>query len=486
MTEGIWQDVRYAVRTLRRSPGFTLAAVLTLGLSIGGNMAIFSVMRAVLLEPLPYADADRLVMLNERWPNSSGGRPVSMQNYLDWAQQNTVFERTAAVSWGSVTVSDGPQPIYVEGALVSPSYFDVFGLRAALGRSFASDEDQPGRQHVVVISHRLWVSQFGSDPMVIGKPVRLDGEAHTVIGVMAPRTSVHFLDPQLWRPLAFEVLPPRGSRGLRWTVAKLKDRVTLGQARAQMDLIGARLADAHPEANRGYGVLVEAYPRPVGQNVEPSLYLLSAAVALVLLIACVNLANLALARGSARSRDVAIRAALGAARARLVRQFLTEHLVIAVVGGICGAVVGYGILGALKTAIPTTGIRAAFPQDTVITMDAPVWLFALGLSVISGVAFGLAPAIGATGVPLTGAMTGEGHSGLTASRRQRRFRHGLVVAEVALAFVLLTGAALLIQSLFTLTNRIGAGFDSTNVLTAGLPTALTRFDSGAAHNWYSG
>ena len=224
------------------------------------------------------------------------------------------------------------------------------------------------------------------DAAVVGRPVRLDGEVYTIIGVMPARTSIDFLDPQLWRPLTFDVLPPRSAHELQWAIAKLQPGVTLEQARSQMDAIGDRLAREDPESNKNYGVVVEPFPRPVGIDVEASLYLL-AAVGAVLLIACVNLANLALARGAARAQEVAIRAALVAGRGRLVRQFLTEHLVIAVGGGLCGVAVSYAVLAVMKSAIPTTGLRAAFPPDTVIAMDAPVWLFALGLSVLSGIAY---------------------------------------------------------------------------------------------------
>jgi len=484
MIESVLFDARYAVRSLRRSPGFMLAAVVTLGLAIGANSAIFTVVRAVLLQPLPYADADRMVMLGERWPNLTGLRPASMVNYLDWAQQSTVFAKIAAVSWGSVTVNDGPQPTFVEGALVSASYFEVFGLRAALGRTFASGEDQPGRAQVVVLSHRLWVSQFGSDQEIVGRAIRLDGEPHTVIGVMPPRTSLHFLDPLLWRPLAFERLPPRGSRGLRWAVAKLESGITLTQAQAEMNAIAERLAGAYPDSNKGYGVLVDPYPRPIGLNVEPTLYLLFAAVGVVLLIACVNLASLALARGRTKSREVAIRSALGASRSRIIRQSLLEHGMIAGAGAACGGLIGYAAVKLLANTIPTTGLRAAFPPDTVIETDVIVWLFALGLAACSGIAFGLAPALGATRVSVTSSMAGAGHPGMSTGPTQQRSRTILVGVEVALAFVLLTTAVLLTQSLLTLTNRVAGGFDSSNVVTAGLPTPLSRFESGAAHNAY--
>lgn len=484
MIESLLRDTRYAARSLRRSPGFLVTAVLTLGLALGANSAIFAVVRTVLLQPLPYADADRLVILGERWPNLTGARPVSMLNYLDWTQQNTVFETIAAVSWGSVTVNDGPQPIFVEGALVSPSYFEVFGLRAALGRTFTPEDDDPGRSRVVVLSHRLWASQFGSDLAIVDKAIRLDGELYTVIGVMPPRTSVHFIDPLLWRPLVFDGLPPRGSRGLRWAAGKLKTDVTLAQARAEMNAIGDRLASAYPEANKGFGIAVDPYPRPVGLNVEPSLYLLFAAVGVVLLIACVNLASLALARGRTRARDVAIQAAVGASRTQLIRQSLIEHLLIAAGGAACGGLIGYAFLTVLTNRLPTTGLRAAFPPDTVIETDATIWFFTLALATCSGIAFGLAPALGVSRVSFMAALAGDARAGMSAGPAQRRSRTILVGVEVAFAFVLLTTAVLLTQSLLVLTNRIGSGFDPTNVVTAGLPTPLSRFESGEAHNAY--
>ena len=188
-----------------------MTVVVTLAIGIGANTAVFSVVRSVLLEPRPYADADRLVTLNELWPRLPGPRPVSMLNYQDWARQNTTFDRIATVSWGSVTVSGAGEPVYVNGSTVSPDYFEVFGLRAAVGRTFLPDEDQPGRDRVVVLGHRLWASQFGANPAIVGTSIRLDGQSYRVIGVMPPHTSIEFLDPQLWRPLTFDTFPPRGS-----------------------------------------------------------------------------------------------------------------------------------------------------------------------------------------------------------------------------------------------------------------------------------
>ncbi|HEV3063523.1 MAG TPA: ABC transporter permease [Vicinamibacterales bacterium] len=480
-------DIRYALRLMRKSPSATVIAVLTMAIGVGANTAIFSLIRAVLLKPLPYADASRLVLLGERWPTLPGPRIISRLNYRDWTEQNTVFERMAAVTWGNVTVSGGNPPVHVEGALVTPGYFDVFGLRAASGRTFAPNEDQPGRDHVVVLSHRLWSSRFGRDPAILGTSIRLDGELYMIIGVMPAGTSVEFgfnlSDPQLWRPLSAEAPPPRGAHDLRSAAAKMKAGVTLEQARAQMDAIGDRLARQYPDTNKGYGVVVQPFPRPVGLHVESSLYLLFGAAAVVLLLACVNLANLAIARGAAMAREAAIRTALGAGRAHINRQILTEHLLVAAAGGLCGVMAGYGMLAMLKTGMPTRGVRVAFPADTSISVDAWVWLFAFGLTALSGVVSGLLPTIGMASRPLVADLR-EGSAGGGTGRASRRLQRALVVAEVALAFTLLTGAGLLIQSLFVLTHRIDAGFDSTNLLTARLPIPETRFASGIAYNAY--
>jgi putative ABC transport system permease protein len=480
--EALLHDIRYALRTLRRQRAFAATAVLTVAVGVGANVALFSVIRSVLLTSQPYDDADRIVTINEQWPSLQGGRPVSMQNYRDWAQQNTVFERIAAVSWGSVTIGNGRQSAYVNGSLVSPSYFDVFQLRAALGRTFAPDEDQPGRDRVVILSHRLWSTEFDADPAVVGRTVRLDGDNYVVIGVMPPRTSIEFLDPQLWRPLTFEVPPPRGSRVLRQAVARLKPGVTLAAARSEMTVIANQLARAYPESNKGFGVIVERISPPVGLDVETSLYLLFAAVGTVLLIACVNLATIATARGTARAGEVAIRTAIGAGRGRLVRQFLTEHVVLGVIGGLCGTALAYVLVRGLIGLVPTSGLRAAFPPDTPIGIDRVVWVFALGVSVLSGLAFGLAPALSATAGSLAAVIRGASSTSASPDRRHVTLRRGLVIAQLALAFVLVSSASLVVRGFITLSQRVAAGFDSTHVLTAGLPTPLARFDSAATLN----
>ena len=478
--EDLIVDLRYACRACARQPGFTMTVVVTLAIGIGANTAMFSVVRSVLLEPRPYANADRLVTLSELWPQLPGPRPVSMLNYQDWVGQNTVFDRIAAVSWGSVTVSGVGESVYVNGSTVSPAYFDVFGLRAALGRTFLPGEDQPGRDRVVVIGHRLWISQFAANPAIVGTSIRLDGQSYTIVGVMPPHSSIEFLDPQIWRPLTFDTLPPRGSRTLRLAVARLKPGVTRDQAQTEMQVIAKRLAAQYPESNRDYGVVVEALTGPVGPSVETSLYLLFGAAGLVLIIACVNLAALALTRGGTRTREVGIRLALGATRGRLMRQFLTEHLVLGMCGGLVGIALGYGLMTIMKAAIPTTGLRAAFPPDTVIGVDGWGWLFAVALSAISGLSFGLAPTIVATRQSLTAAITPGGGPLMAWSRA--RGRHFLIAVQLAGAFVLVVSASALVRGFVALSARVESGFTATNVLTAQVPTPYRRFESAVALN----
>jgi putative ABC transport system permease protein len=488
---GIVQDMRYALRGLWKCPGFTTVAVLTLTICVGANAAVFATIRAVLFKTPPYADPERLVLLGETRPDTPGySGAISAPNYLDWVQQNTVFEQMAAVTGGGGTLTGGTrEPVYVRGRTVSASYFDVFGMGAALGRTFAPNEDHATKNHVVVLSHRLWASQFGSDPAVIGKPVRLDREVYTVIGVMPPGSGVDLLDPELWTPRdlgreggASTVggATSRTRRDLNRAVARLKRGVTIERARSQMDEIARRLSKAYPESNRGWGVSVQPWPRPVSAGFEQSLYLLCAATGIVFLIGCVNLANLALVRGIARSRELAIRLALGARRAELVRQLLMESVVIAIVGGLGGLLVGYATVWAMAVSLPSAGVSRVMPAETVISIDAGVWLFALAISALSPFACGLGPALRSTASLVASSIRERG----TDNRAQPRLRRTLIVAEVALAFALVTTAGLLIKSVYSLQHQIAAGVDSTNVLTAGIPISARQFDNPQTLNAY--
>jgi predicted permease len=472
------QDVRYGCRTLLKSPGFTVVAVATLAIGIGGNTAIFSFVDGALLKPLPYADADRIVQVLEK-PPGGGRNGISTLNYLDWQKDNTVFEYMAARTGGSVTLTGLNEPLQLRGSRVSAHYFDIFHVKVAAGRTFMDGEDQPGKDHVAILSHALWQSQFGADPSVIGRSIVLDGTPHTIIGILPGGGVFDRWYSQIWRPLAFE--RQNMTRNFHWfgALAKLKRGVTLDQARAQMDTIGARIAHDYPDSNKGWGVAVDQFSELlVGRQVRTYLYVLLAAVGMVLLIGCVNLANLTLARGTVREREIAIRSSLGAGRWRLVRQLLTESVLLSVFGGLFGVALGYVTMAALRAAVP----RFTLPPEAEITMDGRVLLFALSVSVLTGILFGLAPALQATRSNLAGSMK-EGGRGASAGGFGSRVRSALVVSEVAVAFVLLTGAGLLMRSFFEILH-VDPGFDSTNVITAGLPIPEKRFQDPAQLSAY--
>lgn len=472
------QDLRFGLRTLWKSPAFTAVAVATLAIGIGANTAIFSFVDGVLLKPLPYTDPDRILRVLEK-PPGGGRNGISTLNFLDWQKDNTVFDYMAAQTGDSTTLTGNGEPVQLRAGLVSPHYFDIFGVTAVLGRAFAGDEDQAGKDHVVILGHPLWATQFGADPNIVGRTILLDGEPNTVIGVLPAGGAFDRAYNQLWRPLAFK--PSNMTRNFHWfgSFAKLKSGVTLQKARAQMDAIGARIAHDYPDSNKGWGVNVERYSEVlVGNQVRQSLYVLLAAVGMVLLIGCANLANLTLARGTAREREVAIRSSLGAGRWRLVRQFLTENVLLSLCGGLLGVAVGYATMASLKMALPPFTL----PREANVTMDGRVLLFALLLSGFTGILFGLAPALHATRPDLAGSMK-EGGRGASAGGARQRVRGALVVTEMALAFLLLTGAGLLIRSFFAMQN-VDTGFDSTNVITAGLPIANKRYPDADQLNVY--
>jgi len=471
MLDEFAQDLRYGLRTLARAPGFTVVAVLTLALGIGANSAIFSFVDAVLLKPLPYQHAERILQVWEK-PPGGGNNVVSALNFLDWRSQTTVFDSMAASTGAPVTLTGHGDPVQLQAARVSAGYFDVFGMTPSIGRTFAVGEDGPGHDHVVVLSHRLWTTQFGGDRTIVGRDIMLDGEPFTVIGVMPEGSVFDRTFNRMWRPLAFG--PRERTRNFHWLVvtARLKDGVRMEQARAQMDAIGARIASDYPDSNKGWGVsLVRFADAVVGTQLRSSLYVLLSAVGMLMLIGCANLANLTLARGTSREREVAVRGAVGAGRGRLVRQFLTENVLLSTIGGAVGLAVGYGMLQLLRAMLPPFFL----PSVADVRMDVRVLAFTLTLSVVTGLLFGLAPALQVTHPDLASAMK-EGGRGASGDSGRRRLRSALVVVEVALAFVLLAGGGLLIRSFFQMMN-VPLGFDPTNVLTLQVPIAGTRFAS---------
>jgi putative ABC transport system permease protein len=449
-----------------------------LALGIGANTAIFSFVDGILLRPLPYPEAERIVRVLEK-PPGFPRNGISTLNFLDWQKQNQVFDFMAAQTGTSMTLSGTNEPVLLHCGLVSSHYFDIFGIKAALGRTFLPGEDQLGKEHVVLLSYILWQNRFGGDRSILNRSILLDNQPYQVVGILPPGSAFDRAFNQLWRPLAFE--PSNMTRNFHWfgSFARLKKGVSLQQAQKGLDVIGARIARDYPDSNKGWGVVVERFSDViVGPELRTSLYVLMSATVMVLLISCANLANLALARGVAREREVSIRASLGASRWRLIRQFLTENVLVSSCGGAVGIGIGFATMRYLQTLVPPNTL----PREVEVKMDGRVLLFALALSVLTGLVFGMAPALQATTPDLANSMK-EGGRGSTAGAARRRVRDLLVIAEVALAFALLVGAGLMMRSFFRLVG-VDPGFDSTNILTMTLPTSNKQYPDTGQLNTY--
>ncbi|HEY3518038.1 MAG TPA: ABC transporter permease [Gammaproteobacteria bacterium] len=469
-------DVRYALRALRSSPGFAAVAIVTIALAVGSNTALFSFVNGMVLNPLPYPDADRIVRVLERRPDG-GLNSVSTLNYLDWKEQSTVFEVMSPRTGWQATWTGGDEPVQLQGGRGNAEFFKIYGMSAAHGRLFAPGEDELGNDKVVVLTHALWENRFGADPAAVGRSIVLNGEPHEIIGVLEAGTFDRDA-AQLWKPLAFE--PSNMTRDFHWfgVFAKLKPGVTLEQARAEMEVIGARISTEHPASNQGWNVGVDRAADVIGgPQLRRAVWVMFAATAFVVLIGCANLASLALVRGVSREREIAVRAALGASRWRLARQFLTENVMIAICGGVAGIGVGFATMKWIESLIPPF----SFPAELGPRMDGGVMLFAFAVAVTTGVLFGLAPAVQATRPSLTSAMKEGGHG--ATSGGGGRVRATLVVGEIGLAFVLLVGAGLMMRSVFSLL-AVDPGFESSNVLTAGLPIATRQYPDPVTLNAY--
>lgn len=458
-------DIRYGFRMLAKNPAFTAVAVLTLALGIGANAAIFSFVDGVLLKPLPYPHPERIVRVLEK-PPSGGRNGISTLNFLDWKNQNKCFEYMAAATGDRVTMTGSGEPQQINAQLGSASYFGVFGIDAVLGRTFAPDEDTVGKDQVVVLSNRSWQNRFGADPKIIGRQITLEGKSYTIIGVMPAGTVFDRTWAELWLPLVFK--PNDMTRNFHWfgSFARLKPGVTLEKAQAEMDAIGARIAVDHPDSNKGWGVTIDRFADIyVGPQLRQSLWVLLAAVGSVLLIACANLANLLLARAADREREVAIRAALGAARRRLILQFLTESVMLALTGGVAGVALGYAMMRGINYLMPPFTL----PPQANIHIDHRVLLFTLAVTLATGILFGLVPALSATRRDVIKYLKEGGRS--SSGVGTHRLRTALIITEVTLSFLLLVGAGLLIHSFMRLTN-VDLGVDTTNVITMGLPLSM--------------
>lgn len=470
----LWQDLRYGARMMAKKPGFTVVAVITLALGIGANSAIFSVVNAVLLRPLPYDEADRLVYLTERHPQYES-MSVSYPDFVDWRAQNGVFEKIGVVNFRDYNLTGSGEPVRLSTGQAAADWFAALRVHAALGRLFTNEEDHPGAPAVVVLSHALWQRRFGGDPSIISQTLTLNDRPYTVIGVM-PADFSYSRQTELWVPVGqladHPSMKPRDNHpGLRG-LARLKPGVTLEQARADMEAISARLEQQYPDSNKGVSArmipLLDNYVR----NVRVALWILLGAVGLVLLIACANVANLMLARAASRQREMAVRVALGASRWRVIRQLLTESLLLSVVGGALGLLLAQWIIELIlafgANSIPRTG---------EIGLDSSVLVFTTVVSMLTGIVFGLAPALQASRADVQEALKETARS-TTGGRH--RLRQVLVVTEVALTLVLLIGSGLLIRS-FYLLQKVNPGFVDERVLSFRVQLPVQKYPG--EHEW---
>jgi putative ABC transport system permease protein len=460
------QDLRYTVRTLAKSPGFTLIVVLTLALGVGANTAIFSVVKAVLLTPLPYREPERLVQVWEHnIPRGIERNVVSPANYLDWRDRATSFADMAMYSMTGIAFT-GETATFASGRAVTTNLFDLLGARPMLGRGFVPADGDAGAPRTLILSHGLWTRQFGRDPAIVGATVPIAGGSALVVGVMPP-TFRPLGDEEYWEALGVDpAMRQRQGRGA-WVIARLKDGVTPGQAHAELRGIAAALEREYPAFNTAWSANVVPLVKDIVRDADRVLFMLMGAAGAVLLIACANVGNLLLTRAAARQRELALRASLGASVSRLVRLWLTETLLLTLIGAAAGVALAAWGLELLRTLAP-----ADLPRLDEVRLDGRVLAFTLGVALLVALGLGLAATLGVgTHAPLA-AMTG-GDLRTTATRGSRRFRDGLVVAQVSLALVLLVGAGLVLRSLVRL-YQVDPGFETERVVTArvGLPDAL--------------
>ena len=454
------QDLRYGLRQLRRSPGFALIAACTLALGIGANTAIFSVVNAVLLRPLPYEDAGRLVSVYQRTQGGSYN-VFSAPNYIAWRDHAQAFESLAVYTSKAYNLATATEVENVAGQPVTASLFPLLGVNPILGRTFTAQEDLPGGPKVVVLSYEFWRRHYGGAHDVIGTTLRLDNEGYTILGVMPRGFQIAQSAGEFWVPLQLDPADPNSSaRGLHWLfgLGRLKPRVTLAQTESQANSLASRLAKEYPQTDAGFGLQLIPLLDDVVGTVRPVLQVLLASVGLVLLIACVNVANLLLARATGRQREMALRSVLGASRMRVIRQLLVESILLATMGGVLGLILAFSAVRLLASLAPAGSV----PRIETIAVDRPALLFTLFATLVTGFAFGLVPALQASRISLNDTLKESGR-GADTGRSRRQLRSALVISEIAVALMLLIGAGLTMVSFERLQN-VKTGFDPGHIL----------------------
>ena len=475
-------DIRYALRNLLRRPTFTLIAVVTLALGIGANTAIFSAINALLLKPLPFPELDRVVAVWDKLPSRGVmHNEVTVGNYLDWQSQSQSFEQLALYRWWSANLTGIDPPERIQGFLITANFLDVTGIKPILGRNFSSEENQPGKDQVAIITHSLWQRRFGGDPNILNKTITVNSIVRTVVGVMPERFN-YPKGAEVYAPLPMtpELMKNRGGHGY-YVIGRLKSGSSIQSAQAEIDNIMARLEQQFPETNTGWGSTVFPIVADTVRMYDTALWVMMAAVVFVLLIACANVANLMLARASGRQKEIAVRTALGASRWRIVRQLLTESVIVALIGGGLGILIGFWGIDALRAGNPGDAAKYAAGWYQ-LGINPTVLLFTLGLSVVSGIVFGLAPALQVSKPNLNNSLK-EGTRGTTGTTH--RLRSSLVVFEVALSLMLLVGAGLLTRSFLSLL-KTDPGFNPDNVLTMNLVLPRAKYkDEPACAAFYN-
>jgi putative ABC transport system permease protein len=469
--ETFWQDIRYGIRLFRKNPGFTAAAVITLALGIGANTAIFSVVNAVLVRPLPYRDAGRLVMLWSTEPKKGWRGQASPLDFVTWRQESRSFESLAAIRPSSVNLTGRGEPVELSSGRISAGFFETLGIAPQLGRAFAPAEYRPSGERVALIGHGLWQERFGSDPGIIGRSIRLNDEIFTVVGVMPDALQFPIDGLKVWLPLELNEAQP-DDRHFPFVVARLKDGKGVAEAQTDVATIAGRLEKQFPGSHAGHGAAAVPLRESFTGAVRPALALLSGAVGMLLLIVCGNVTSLLLARASARGRELAVRLALGASRWRLTRTTLTESVLLALAGGVLGVALAYGGIRLLLASLPTDLVLPSYLK--MVALDSRVLAFMLLLSVITGLISGLLPATRSSSHDPYAALK-EGAGTTTAGLRQFRLRGALIVAELALTSILLVAAGLLLQNAVRL-QRTDPGLrpDHVLVMDVALPSASYR------------